>query len=164
VRSLAIDPPPDLLADLAATFTGAADVADLMLAEGIEGCLRALRTNGVRIGIVCDVGMTPSSALIRLLDGRGMLRLFDHWSFSDDVGVYKPDPAIFRHALDGLGDPSPDRAAHVGDRTRTDVAGALGMGMVAVRYRGMYDDRDEGPAADHVVASHAALPGILGLG
>jgi FMN phosphatase YigB (HAD superfamily) len=164
VRSLAIDPPPDVLADLAATFTGAAETADLMLAESIEDCLRALRANGVRIGIVCDVGMTPSSALIRLLEDRGMLRLFDHWSFSDDVGVYKPDPAIFRHALAGLGDPSPDRVAHVGDRTRTDVAGALGMGMVAIRYTGVYDDRDEGPPADHVVASHAALPGTLGLG
>ncbi len=164
VRSLAIDPPPDVLADLAATFPGAADTADLLLADSIEDCLRALRANGVRIGIVCDVGMTPSSALIRLLEDRGMLRLFDHWSFSDDVGVYKPDPAIFRHALAGLGDLSPDRVAHVGDRTRTDVAGALGMGMVAVRYTGVYDDRDEGPPADHVVASHAALPGILGLG
>jgi len=122
-----------------------------------------LRSTGVRIGIVCDVGMTPSSSLIGLLDARGILSLFDHWSFSDEVGVYKPDPAIFRHALAGLGSPDPGRVAHVGDRTRTDVAGALGMGMVAVRYTGVYDDEDEGPPADHVVRSHADLCPILGL-
>lgn len=164
VRALGLEPPPDLLAALTGSFTGAADAADLLLAAGIEECLRRLRAGGLRIGIVCDVGMTPSSVLIRLLDDRGLLSLFDHWSFSDEVGVYKPDPAIFRHALAGLGDPDPGRVAHVGDRTRTDVAGALGMGMVAVRYTGVYDDADEGPPADHVIARHAELAGVLGLG
>jgi FMN phosphatase YigB (HAD superfamily) len=163
VRALDLEPPPAVLAALAAAFTGAADAADLVLAEGIEECLRRLRASGLRVGIVCDVGMTPSTALVRLLGERGLLPLFDHWSFSDEVGVYKPDPAIFRHALAGLGGPAPDRVAHVGDRTRTDVAGAIGMGMIAVRYTGVYDDADEGPPADHVIARHADLPAVLGL-
>ena len=160
VRALDLEPPPDVLAALA---------GDLHRSRGRRrsACSRrasrtacgALRASGLRIGIVCDVGMTPSSALIRLLDDRGLLPLFDHWSFSDEVGVYKPDPAIFRHALAGLGDPAPDRVAHVGDRTRTDVAGAIGMGMVAVRYTGVYDDGDEGPPADHVIARHADAAG-----
>ena len=46
------------------SFPRAADGADLHLTDGIEDCLRALRSAGVRIGIVCDVGMTPSSSLI----------------------------------------------------------------------------------------------------
>jgi hypothetical protein len=38
------------------------------------------------------------------------------------------------------------------------------MGMTAVRYTGAFDDADsEGPEATHVVASHADLPGALGL-
>ena len=164
VHTLAIEPPPAVRTALAESFLGAAGNADLQVAEGVEDCLRALRASGIRIGIVCDVGMTPSAALVRLLEARGLLPLFDHWSFSDEVGVYKPHPAIFRHALSGLGDPAPDRVAHIGDRTRTDVAGARGMGMIAVRYTGVYDDDDEGPEAHHVVEHHADIARTLSLG
>jgi putative hydrolase of the HAD superfamily len=162
VRAIGVTPTDDVVTALAESFPGAAGGADLHLADGIEDSLRALRSVGVRIGIVCDVGMTPSSSLIKLLEARGILSLFDHWSFSDEVGVYKPDPAIFRHALAGLGSPDPGRVAHVGDRTRTDVAGALGMGMVAVRYTGVYDDQDAGPPAHHVLARHVDLAPTLG--
>jgi putative hydrolase of the HAD superfamily len=163
VRAIGVTPTDDVVTALAESFPGAADGADLHLTDGIEDCLRTLRSADVRIGIICDVGMTPSSSLIKLLDARGVLSLFDHWSFSDEVGVYKPDPAIFRHALAGLRSPDPGRVAHVGDRTRTDIAGALGMGMVAVRYTGVYDDEEDGPPAHHVLAHHDDLARMLGL-
>jgi FMN phosphatase YigB (HAD superfamily) len=135
----------------------------------IGGCLAALKDAGLRIGIVCDVGMTPSPMLREHLERHDLLRYFDHWSFSDEVGVYKPDPTIFEHALAGLG-ATADRAAHVGDLRRTDVAGAQQVGMVAVRYTGIADDDDtalgEGHTAaegDLVVHDHADLPGLLGV-
>jgi len=137
--------------------------------EHIGDCLEALKGAGLRIGIVCDVGMTPSPVLREHLESHGLLRFFDHWSFSDEVGVYKPDPAIFEHALAGLG-ATADRTAHVGDLRRTDVAGALQMGMLAVRYTGVADDDDvalgEGHAAaeaDLVVHDHGELPALLGV-
>lgn len=138
--------------------------ADLVAAGHVEGAVRALRDRGVRVGIVCDVGMTASPVLREHLRRRALLELFDHCSFSDEVGVYKPSAAIFEHALAGLGAHDPARVAHVGDRRRTDVAGALGMGMVAVRYTGFHDD-DSAPAPEghHVVASHADLLPALGL-
>ncbi len=137
---------------------------DLLPAPGIRACLRDLRTAGIRVGIVCDVGMTGSPILLSHLERHGLLEWFDHWSFSDVVGHYKPDPRIFRHALDGLGGVDPAGAAHVGDRLRTDVAGALGMGMVAVRYKGLFDDPAEGFAeATHVLSAHAELPATLGI-
>ena len=93
-----------------------------------------------------------------------MLELFDHWSFSDEVGAYKPDPAIFEHALAGLGGVAPSSAAHVGDLRRTDVAGARAMGMTAVRYTGAFDDDSQpDPEGHHVVGAHAELPGVLGI-
>jgi putative hydrolase of the HAD superfamily len=111
--------------------------------------------------------MTPSTALRRVLEGYGVMDLFDHHSFSDDVGIYKPDPTIFTHALEGLGVP-PDEAAHVGDLRRTDVAGANRAGWTSVRYAGLFDDDggehpDPDGIADHVVHDHAELPGVLGL-
>src|SRR5581483_4930443 len=113
---------------------------------------------------ICDVGMTPSATLRDHLIRHGLLPLFDHWSFSDEVGAYKPAPAIFEHALDGLGGPAPERVAHVGDIRRTDVAGAKAMGMIAVRYIGVSDDQSTtDPEGDHVVAAHADLPAVLGI-
>ena len=145
-------------------FSDAGLTTDLELADGIEGCLDDLRKAGLRIGIVCDVGLTPSPVLLRHLDRRGLLHHFDSVTFSDEVGVYKPDPAIFRHALHGLGIATPAHVAHVGDRRRTDVAGALGAGMVAVRYAGVFDDDvDLTPEADIVITDHAQLARSLGL-
>ena len=47
------------------------------------------------------------------------------------VGWEKPDPRTFRAALDPLGIP-PAAALHVGDQPRSDVAGALAVGMHAL--------------------------------
>jgi putative hydrolase of the HAD superfamily len=136
--------------------------ADLEPTPNIESALRSLKDAGVRLGIICDVGMTPSVALRGKLEDFGLMELFDHHSFSDDVGIYKPAGAIFEHALAGLGG-SPAEAAHVGDLRRTDVAGAREAGWTSVRYSGIFDDRSDQPDADHVVGDHADLAAALGL-
>ncbi|MDQ3552839.1 MAG: HAD family hydrolase [Chloroflexota bacterium] len=50
---------------------------------------------------------------------------------SGEVGVAKPDPAVFELALDVLDVPA-DHAWHVGDNVLTDVAGARAAGLTAV--------------------------------
>ncbi|MDQ1397488.1 MAG: putative hydrolase of the superfamily, partial [Acidimicrobiaceae bacterium] len=140
VEELGFDVPADVRAALIDAFGRAGEDAELHLTEHIGPCLRRLRTAGIGIGIICDVGMTPSTTLRAHLERTGVLELFDHWSFSDEVGVYKPDARIFEHALAGLGDVTPALAAHVGDIRRTDIAGAKAMGMLAVRYTGVSDD------------------------
>jgi len=163
LEQLGYDVPPDVHDRLIASFHyGEHDSPSLT--DGVEDCLRTLKAAGLRLGIICDVGMTPSTALRDVLDRHGVLSLFDHWSFSDEVGAYKPARRIFEHALAGLGGVVPSRAAHIGDLKRTDVAGALAMDMVAIRYAGAFDDvESEGPEATFVVASHAEVPGVLGV-
>ena len=147
-----------------ALVVAGSDPATITLAPGIGNCLETLASAGVQLGIICDVGMTPSTTLRGYLDHHGLLQHFSHWSFSDEVGCYKPDPRIFAHAAEGLGQPDPSRTAHVGDLRRTDVAGAQGVGWTAVRYHGLSDDpRDVGPEGDVVVAHHDDLPGVLGI-
>jgi len=143
-------------------FLTAGEEAGFHLCDGVDVALTELRRRGIRLGIICDVGFTPSAGLRRILERYGILDCFDGWSFSDEVGWYKPAPEIFEHALGYLG-VAPGRAAHVGDLRRTDVAGARGMGMTAVRYRGAHDDPSEGPEADQVIADHAALLAALAL-
>ncbi len=165
IEQLGFEVPPDVRDALVDAFGRAGEHAELVLAEGIRECLVALREAGVKLGIICDVGFTASAILRDHLIRHGLLPLFDHWSFSDEVGVYKPAPEIFEHALEGLGGPVPERVAHVGDMRRTDVAGALAMGMVAVRYTGISDDDSQPePEAHHVIAHHAELPAALGVG
>ena len=152
-----------------AFVTGAAG-QELDLTDNIEEVLVALKERGLRLAIICDVGLTPSNVLRDYLAAHGVLDLFDHWSFSDEVGCYKPAREIFEHALAGLGGVAPGRAAHVGDLRRTDIAGAQAMGMTAVRYRGANDDPDQPgpngealPEGDHVIDDHTELIAALGL-
>ena len=145
-------------------YLSAPTTMELSLTDNLVPTLHSLKDAGLRIGIVCDVGLTPSPVLRQYLEGHGILGLFDHWSFSDEVGVYKPNAAIFHDALAGLGGIDPARAAHIGDLRRTDIAGALGMGMLALRYRGVTDDDPtHGPEGDLVIDDHADLPAALGL-
>lgn len=143
-------------------FSEAGRRAAVQPSDGVRDCLEALKADGVRLGIICDIGLTPSSVVRELLGRHDLLELFDGTSFSDEVGRYKPDPAIFEHALASVGGVAPERAAHVGDRLRTDVGGALAFGMTAVRYNGVYEDDAPGaPEADLVVAHLAELPSLL---
>jgi FMN phosphatase YigB (HAD superfamily) len=132
--------------------------------DGIADCLETLRGADVKIGIVCDIGLTPSPVVRELLERDGLLGYFDGMSFSDEVGHYKPHPAIFEHALAGLGGVPANRAAHVGDRVRTDVDGAASMGMTAVRYNGVYEDELAGQRDEVVVGDLRELPQLLGVG
>jgi putative hydrolase of the HAD superfamily len=164
LEELGFDVPADVRANLLEAFGRAADKAELHLAEGVGEVLAALKDAGLRLGIICDVGMTASALLREHLIRHGLLPLFDHWSFSDEVGAYKPSKVIFEHALEGLGGPAPERVAHVGDIRRTDVAGAKAMGMVAVRYTGISDDTTEDePEADYVIAHHSELLDVVGV-
>ncbi|MFB4318365.1 HAD family hydrolase [Actinomadura sp. 21ATH] len=61
---------------------------------------------------------------------------------SEDVGVAKPDPEIFRVACRLL-DVEPSRTAYVGDRLTTDALGARAAGL-----RGVWLDRSGGAAPD----------------
>ena len=166
---LRLTPPADVRTALVEVITDPAPEHVPQPTDGIEECLRTLRDAGLRIGIICDVGLTPSTTLRRFLDHHGLLGYFDHWSFSDEVGTFKPDPVIFHHALAGLGGADAHDAVHIGDLRRTDVAGALGLGITAVRYTGVFDDlgRPEDGTdqleADVVLSHHADLAAALAL-
>jgi FMN phosphatase YigB (HAD superfamily) len=132
--------------------------------DGVRECLENLQAASVRLGIICDIGLTPSPVVCELLERDGLLGFFDGMTFSDEVGHYKPARAIFEHALAGLGGVPPEQTAHVGDRRRTDVSGAIAMGMTAVRYNGVYEDEAvRAPEADIVLANLAELPSQLGV-
>ena len=147
-------------AAVAEAFLGVGRGAELGLAPEIGPTLERLRAAGLVLGIVCDAGFTGGAILREFLAGKGLLEHFSGWGFSDEVGAYKPDPRIFEAALGAL-DVSAAEAVHIGDLRRTDIAGALAMGMRAIRYRGLAEDRGPGPEADFVLDDHRDLPALI---
>jgi FMN phosphatase YigB (HAD superfamily) len=144
-------------------FSEAGRRAAVHPSDGVDECLRALDDAGVRLGIICDIGLTPSYVVRELLERHHLLDHFDGMSFSDEVGHYKPAPEIFEHALESVGGGRPEEAAHIGDRCRTDVGGALAAGWTAVRYLGTYDDPIREPEGHIVINRLAELPDRLGV-
>jgi putative hydrolase of the HAD superfamily len=124
-----------------AVFVTAAYSAGVGVCDGVADALLRFRDAGLRLAIICDIGLTPASGVRGLLRAEGLLDLFDITVFSDEQGTYKPDVRIFDHTLSALG-VTPAAALHVGDRRRTDVEGALNTGMHAARYRAVFDDVD----------------------
>lgn len=151
VEVVGVDPEPDLTAALRDEWLASGREATVSLTEtGVGEVLAQLREAGIGIGVISDSGLIPGAVLRGHLERFGVAELVDHWSFSDEVGVYKPHPDIFAHAFAGLGAAAAD-VVHVGDLHRTDVAGALAAGASAVRYRGVVDDPDAPGELSHPV-------------
>lgn len=101
------------------------------LLDGAREALEALRTR-YALAIVSDTGFASGRAQDRLLERDGIRGLFGATIYSMDVGHAKPRPQPFLAALLALGE-APGEALHVGDNERTDVGGAVNIGMRAVR-------------------------------
>jgi putative hydrolase of the HAD superfamily len=91
---------------------------------GAAALLRALRPHG-RIGVVSNNVMNEQAAKMIVC---GLREHVDALVVSEEVGIAKPDPRIFRVALDRLGAPADD-AVMIGDSWSADVAGALAAGI-----------------------------------
>ena len=148
---------------LVAHFEYASHSSCVVPLEGAVETLAALARAGVPAALICDTGLTPGRVVREHLARLGLLTGLRAQIFSDEVGVPKPHPDIFRAALDALGIDAAG-SFHVGDLLRTDVAGARNAGMRSVRLRAVHDDAADLPEADHVADSHAALRKILGVG
>lgn len=135
--------------------------ANLLLQPGAAEAIPALAEKGIKLGLISDTGLTPGRILVGFLERDGLLQYFSALTFSDETGFPKPDPRMFHRTLTPLG-VSPERAVHVGDMPRTDIAGALGVGMHAVRFAASNDNSDP-PAADAVICDHRELAALAGL-
>jgi putative hydrolase of the HAD superfamily len=96
------------------------------LARGTREALDRLRAGGFRLGVISNADGRVEEAL----SAAGLRDCFDVVVDSALLGVEKPDPAIFRAALDALG-LAPAEALYVGDLYEVDVVGARAAGMDA---------------------------------
>jgi HAD superfamily hydrolase (TIGR01509 family) len=97
-----------------------------------QALLESLRGRGLKTGLVANSWPEPARLLRADAAAFGLAPLLDVLVFSEEVGAAKPEPEIFRHALDQLG-VEPVNAMFVGDRLETDVQGAANLGMTTVQ-------------------------------
>ena len=69
-----------------------------VLFEDAVPVLRELRSRGVRIVVLSNIGLN----IRPYLDRAGVSGLLDGVALSFEVGLVKPDPAIYAHALELL--------------------------------------------------------------
>jgi epoxide hydrolase-like predicted phosphatase len=98
--------------------------------EAMVERVRRLRSAGVRTALVTNNAREFRERWRALLPAD---ELFEHVVDSSEVGVRKPDPAIFRIALARLGDPPPERTLFLDDfEGNVDAARSLGLRALLV--------------------------------
>lgn len=100
------------------------------LHDDVLACLEALRP--ARYGIITNGDLAAQQ---QKMTATGLAPWLDHIVASGDVGVAKPDAAIFAEACRVFGVAASD-AVYVGDRLHTDAIGAARAGL-----RGVWIDR-----------------------
>jgi HAD superfamily hydrolase (TIGR01549 family) len=134
--------------------------AVLELSPGALDLVHALKARGCKLGIVTNgFAATHHEKIARL----GLTPHFDALFLADEMGMVKPDPGVFQHAMDVLGS-APERTAMVGDRYDRDIVGAhtLGIFTVLVDVHAIPIPAG-GPQPDAIVATIAEVFAVLPL-
>jgi HAD superfamily hydrolase (TIGR01509 family) len=122
--------------------------------------LNRLQQAGLQLALVSNT-IYPARALEADLVHMGLRDAFTALVFSSEVGRRKPDPRIYRTALQCLGVRAPE-AVFVGDRLIEDIGGPQGLGMRAVLTRQFRrEEPNGGIVPDAIIDSLGELPEIL---
>ncbi|HEX7976400.1 MAG TPA: HAD family hydrolase [Anaerolineales bacterium] len=119
----------------------------------IPTTLRRLKEAGFRLGVLSNRDNPCQETLAQL----GLLPYFDLALVAGELACWKPDPAIFHHAIQRL-DLLPEQAVYVGDNYYADIVGARQAGLHPV----LLDPEGIFPDADcPVIQSMDELPFVL---
>jgi HAD superfamily hydrolase (TIGR01549 family) len=125
--------------------------------------LEYLHRAGYRLGMISNA--SDNEDVQTLVDKAGVRDYFDFILVSAAVGVRKPNPKIFRMALDHWGT-SPTHAVMIGDMLGADILGAKNAGLFSIWIK----RRADGPAnrahldtikPDAQITALNELPGLL---
>ena len=100
------------------------DIESAALFDDSMSALIKLKQSGIKIGLISNLA-TPYKKTVKTL---GIERYFDAIIFSCDIGLVKPDPAIYKLALEQL-DSSPAETIMIGDSYKSDVRGPENVGI-----------------------------------
>ena len=160
IRHLGISLPDVVTAEIVTAFEEGVLEHPPVLIPGAAETLKELSKH-YRLGIISDVGFSPGRVLRQVLDGAGILDLFDSLVFSDEAGRSKPHAEVFARTAREL-EAVPFEMVHVGDLERTDIIGAKEAGYYAIRFVGATPMvEDERTIADAVTADLLDVPRLV---
>jgi FMN phosphatase YigB (HAD superfamily) len=131
---------------------------NVRIRKGVKEVLEYSEKIGLKLGIVANIwsgGMNPVLARFKIED-------FFHTTVADmDVGFAKPDPRIFRLALENLR-LAPEQVIMVGDNPKTDIKGAYDLGIRTVRLmRGPNRTQPDCVEANFKIRNFSTLASII---
>jgi putative hydrolase of the HAD superfamily len=158
LRQLGADPSAYLVRELAETETAGWVGAVTLYPETVPA-LTALRERGLSLGLISNCSAQAGAVLERI----GLAHYFDGIILSCDVGVAKPDPAIFEHACRALR-VTPQESMFVADGAFTELDAANSLGMVTVKIEQAHQSGDYGTSTsfDHRVERLTEVLDLLG--
>lgn len=103
-----------------------------LLFEDMLTTLAVLKSRGYLLGVVSNRHYGGKLFHADLCD-MGLLDYFayEHMAISADLGIRKPHPGIFTHAMNAL-QVVPEETAMVGDSLKVDIAGAQALKITAI--------------------------------
>lgn len=102
----------------------------MMLEPYVKNMLIKFRASGLKIGICTDL---TAHIQFRKIVSLGISSLIDAVVTSEEIGIEKPDPKMFKAVLRKLG-LNEDETIMVGDDFQKDILGASRIGIKAVWY------------------------------
>ncbi|HZD67838.1 MAG TPA: HAD-IA family hydrolase [Actinomycetes bacterium] len=117
----------DMAALARALYGSFSDPASYRLFGDVAPALGSLAARGLKLGVISNFEPWLEEVLRR----EGILELFSVLAISGVLGVAKPEPAIFRAALDQVG-VAASTAIHVGDHPEMDGTAARAVGITPV--------------------------------
>ena len=102
------------------------------------------------------ISNTMSDQPREMLEETGLANLFEIIICSRDLGIRKPNPAIFKHVMAEVG-VLPGETVHVGDSVEADMEGASTSGITPVWIKAP----DQGFWSGHAISSFCDLPQFL---
>jgi putative hydrolase of the HAD superfamily len=134
--------------------------ANWQVEEDAIPTLEELKRGGYRIGLISNSSDDEHTQV--LVDKAGVRPHLEHILSSAAFGKRKPEPSIFRAALEHFG-VAPEQAVMVGDSFEADVVGAHRVGMQAIWItRRAKDPATAGEApVEAVVRTLAEVPAVI---
>jgi putative hydrolase of the HAD superfamily len=122
--------PDDALADRIADAFTEMRRNEYRLYPDAHNTVDALRNAGVRLGLVTNGSSVTQRAKIERFD---LGHRFDHIQIEGEFGQGKPEPAVYRHALERLGVDAAE-AWMVGDNYEWEVVAPQALGICGIWY------------------------------
>lgn len=156
---------PALLAKVSAAlvdrFTNGMNVWEML--PHVNKHLEDLKRSGFKLGVVSN----SDNSTFTMLRTYGLASFFDFVVCTANTGLEKPNPEIFRRALELGGNVPPEEAAHVGDEIKSDYLAPREIGMYSFlvdRQKRLHGDDLNGVDRKFVISDISELSNLIAVG